>query len=150
MPLELADAALPGVAADDLHHGLVGERHLLVAQAGLGELPRDEVRLGDLGLLALGVAREVDHLHPVEQRGRDVLEEVGRGDEQDLAQVERHVQVMVRERVVLGRVEHLQQGAGGVALIATPSLSTSSSRKTGFLVPACLSPWMIRPGMAPT
>ena len=31
-----------------------------------------------------------------------------------------------------------------------PSLSTSSSRNTGFLVPACFIPWMIRPGSAPT
>ena len=31
----------------------------------------------------------------------------------------------------------------------TPSLSTSSSRKTGFLAPACFMPWRIRPGIAP-
>ena len=30
----------------------------------------------------------------------------------------------------------------------TPSLSTSSSRNIGFLLPACFMPWMIRPGRA--
>jgi hypothetical protein len=61
---------------------------LLIGQAGLGELFRNEVGLGDLGLFALGITREVDHPHPVEQRRGDVLKKVGRGDEQELAQVE--------------------------------------------------------------
>ena len=89
---------------------------VLVGQARLLELARDQVLLGDLGLLALGVAGELDDLHAVEQRAGDVLEEVGRGDEQHLAQVERHVQVVVGERVVLRRVEHLEQRARRVAL----------------------------------
>jgi len=81
------------------------------------DLARDQVRLGDLGLLAFGVAREVDHLHPVQQGARDVLDEVRRGDEEHLAQVEEHVHVVVRERVVLRRVEDLEEGARGVALV---------------------------------
>ena len=32
----------------------------------------------------------------------------------------------------------------------TPSLSTSSRRKTGFLLPASFMPCTIRPGIAPT
>src|SRR2546426_4343086 len=46
--------------------------------------------LRDLKLLALGVAREVHGLEPVEQRSRDALEEVRGRDEEHLRQVERH------------------------------------------------------------
>ena len=56
------------------------------------------------------------------KRARDVLDEVGGGDEQHFAQVERHAQVVIGERVVLGRIEHLEQRARGVALEADPQL----------------------------
>jgi hypothetical protein len=84
--------------------------------------PRDQVLLGDLRLLALGVAGELHDLHAVHQRPRDVLREVRRGDEQALAQIERHAQVVVDERVVLRRVEHLEQRGRRVALEALPEL----------------------------
>ncbi len=79
-------------------------------------LARDEVLPRDHQLLALGVAGEVHHFHPVQQRTRDILEEIRGADEQHLAQVERHAEVMIDEAVVLGRIEHFQQGAGRVAL----------------------------------
>src|SRR5207248_765233 len=59
LSLELADAALAGVPGDDRHHGVVGELDTLARQARLLELARDQVRLGDLGLFALGVAGEL-------------------------------------------------------------------------------------------
>ena len=116
LPLELADARLAGVAGDHLGERLVGDRELLRRDPVLRELPGDEVLPGDLPLLPLGVAGELHHLHPVEQRPGDVLDEVRRGDEQHLAQVERHAEVVVHEGVVLRRVEHLEQRARRVAL----------------------------------
>ena len=115
-PLQLANAGLPGVAGDDLREGVVGDRQLLGAHAVLAELAGDEILPRDLPLLPLGVPGEFDHFHPIEQRTRNVLDEVGRGDEEDFAQVERHTQVVVHEAVVLGRVEHLEQGARRVSL----------------------------------
>ena len=72
-------------------------------------------RRADLDLLLLGVARQLDDLHPVAQGGRDRVEQVGRGDEQHLAQVERHLEVVVLEAEVLLRVEDLEQRRGRVA-----------------------------------
>ena len=89
---------------------------LLVAEARLLELARNQVLLGDLGLLALGVAGEIDDLHPVEQRAGDVLDEIRRRDEEHLAQVERHAEIVIGERVVLRRVEHFEQCRGRIAL----------------------------------
>ncbi len=47
--------------------------------------------------------------------GRDRVEQVGGGDEEHLGEVERHLQVVVLEGVVLLRVEHLEQRRARVA-----------------------------------
>ncbi len=44
----------------------------------------------------------------------------------------------------------IARAAEGSARKSMPTLSTSSSMKTGLLVPACFIPWIIRPGSAPT
>ena len=62
----------------------------------------------DVDLLVLGVAREADHFHAVEQRRRDV-QRVRRGDEHHVRQVEVDLDVVVAEGVVLLRVEHFEQ-----------------------------------------
>src|SRR3712207_2628335 len=49
------------------------------------------------------------------QRRRDRLELVRGADEEDLREVERQVEVVVAERRVLLRVEHLEHRARGVA-----------------------------------
>ena len=85
-------------------------------QPVLHELARNQVLPRDGLLLPLGIPGEVHHLHPVEQRARDVLDEIRGADEQHLAQIERHAEVVVHERVVLGRIEHLEQRARRVAL----------------------------------
>ena len=69
----------------------------------------------DEDLLVLGVPVELDQLHPVKQRARDGVEHVGRGQEDHVGQVELDLEVMVPERVVLGRVEHLEQRRRRVA-----------------------------------
>jgi len=47
---------------------------------------------------------------------------------------------MIREHEVLFRIQDLQQGRRGIAPKSAPSLSSSSSMKTGLLELACLSP----------
>src|SRR3989304_4469272 len=59
---------------------------------------------GDLQLLALRVAGQFDDRHAVTQGSRDRVLEIGGGNEEDLREVERHVQVVVAEGVVLRRV----------------------------------------------
>ena len=73
-----------------------------------GDLLRDQVALGDLDLLVLGVAGQPDDLHPVEQRRRHVHRVRG-GDEHDVRQVVIDLQVVVVEVQVLLGIEHLQQ-----------------------------------------
>ena len=69
----------------------------------------------DLELLFLGVARQLEHLHAVPQRVGHRVEDVGRGDKQHLGQIERHIQVMVSEGVVLLRIEYFEEGRRRIA-----------------------------------
>ena len=74
-----------------------------------------QVALGDLQLFLAGIAGHLDDLHAVQQRPVDGVQRVGRGDEQHVRQVEGHLQVVVPEGVVLGRVQRLQHRGGRVA-----------------------------------
>ena len=117
----------------DRHDRVVGERDVLVAEPRLLELARDQVLLRDLRLLPLGVARELHDLHAVEQRARNVLDEVRRRDEQHLAQVERHAEVVIGEVVVLRRIEHLEQRARRIALERHAELVDFVEQEDGVL-----------------
>src|SRR5205814_697009 len=66
-------------------------------------LLRDQVALGDLDLLVLGIAREPDDLHAVHQRLRHA-QRVGRGDEHHIGQVVIDLEVMVLKARILLRI----------------------------------------------
>ena len=106
---------LAGVLGDDRLDHLVGDLDLVLAEAVPLALPRPEVAAGDRDLLVDRVAVEADDLHAVEQRPGDRLGDVAGRDEDDLRQVELDVEVVVAERVVLCRVEHLEQRRRRVA-----------------------------------
>ena len=122
LALEVPHAGFPGVVGHDGAQRVVGELHLVVPQRGTTELAPDQMVLGDRDLLVLGVAVEPDDLHAVEQRARDRLHDVGRRDEQHPRQVEVHLEVVVAERVVLRRVEHLEQGRRRVTPVVVAQL----------------------------
>ena len=109
LAFELPDARLARVVADDAAQQRVLDGDVLRHQAVAFHLPRPEIAAGDVDLLVGRVAVEADHFHPVEQRPRDVVGHVGGGDEHHVRQVERHVQVVILEVVVLRPIEHLEQ-----------------------------------------
>ena len=114
------------------------------------ELAGEQVVAGDGDLLVLGVAVEPDDLHAVEQRAGDGLEHVGGGEEQHVGQVEVDLEVVVAERVVLRRVEHLEQRRRRVAPPVGAELVDLVEQTTGFIVPASVMARTMRPGWAPT
>ena len=69
-----------------------------------------EVAARNLYLLLGEVAAHFDKLHTVEQRGGDVADVVGRGDEHHVGEVVVDVEEVVVEGVVLLGVEHLEEG----------------------------------------
>ena len=115
LALELAHAGLAGVLGDHGAQDLVADLDLVGLEPVALQLARQQVAAGDRQLLLGRVAVEGDDLHAVEQRRRDRVEQVRGGDEDDLGEVDLDVEVVVAERVVLSRVEHLEQGRRGVA-----------------------------------
>src|SRR5690606_30346857 len=114
LTLEIAHARLARVVADDVENRLVGDLELVLLQAVLPHLLRNQVAARDVELLVLGVTRDADDLHAVEQRRRNV-QAVRRADEHYLREIEIDLEVMIVERRVLLRIEHLEQRRRRVA-----------------------------------
>ncbi len=60
-------------------------------------------------LFFVAIAGQLDDLHPIAQRRLDRVDGVGGGDEHDLAQVERNIQIVIAKIAILLRIEHFQQ-----------------------------------------
>jgi hypothetical protein len=72
------------------------------------DLLRHEILLRDADLLVLGVTGETNDLHPVEERRRNV-QRIGRRDEHHIERSYFDLDVVIDERIVLLRIEHLEQ-----------------------------------------
>ena len=121
-PLELPHTRFTGVVGRDLAQRVLGDRHLVGGQRRPVPLPGQQEVAGDGDLVVLGVAVDLHQLHPVQQRRRDVLDHVGGRQEHHVGQVQIQIEVVVAERVVLRRVEHLQQGRRWVAAVVGADL----------------------------
>ena len=106
----------------------------------LPELTGQQMLLGDLHLLLQRIARHLDQLHAVEQRLGNILRAVGRGDEQHLRQIERRVEIVIGERVVLRRIERLQHGRGRIAAEIAGHLVDLVEQEHGISCPALPQP----------
>ena len=145
-----ADAGFARVLGDHAADRIVGQSRPGLLQPVLLALPRDQIHPRDVDLVLFGVAAERDELHAVEQRRMDRPELVRGRDEQHLREIDRDLEIVIAEGVVLRRIEHLEQRRRGIPLDARPTiLSISSSMKTGFAEPAVLSAWTSRPGIEP-
>src|SRR5436190_165462 len=109
LALEVPDARFAGVALDDRGERLVEEHDVVLGEARAFDRLRREELPGDLDLLELGVAGELEHFHAVAQRLRNRVQHVGRADEHHVRQVVLDVEIVIEERAVLLRIEHFEQ-----------------------------------------
>ncbi len=65
--------------------------------------------IGDVHLLDFRIARELDDFHTIAQRFGNRVQPIRRGHEEHLRKIERHVEVVIPERVVLLGIENLHQ-----------------------------------------
>jgi hypothetical protein len=66
------------------------------------------------------------------------MQNVRSGDEHNPREIELHIEIMIGKRKVLLRIEHFEKSGRWVTAKSCPILSTSSSIKTGLLLPATL------------
>ena len=115
LPLQVAQARLPGVVGDDPADRPVVKTHAIGGQPVLLQFPGNEVAPRDLDLLLFRVPRQLDDLHAVAQRLRYAGQHIGRGHEHDVGQVEGQIDEVIGKSVVLLRVEHFEQRRGRVS-----------------------------------
>ena len=88
---------------------------LRCCQSVRGELAREEILLGNLTFLVGGIAGEFQRLHPVAQGNGYRVQLVRRSDKHHFGQIERDIEVVVGEGVILLRIQHFEQGGTRVA-----------------------------------
>ena len=103
----------------------------------LAELPRDQEVAGDRALFARRVAGKLDDLHAIEKGPGDRALLVGRRDEHHLAEIERDVEVVIGELVVLLGVEHFEKRARRITPLVAAELVDLVEDDDGVLA-ACL------------
>ena len=115
--LEATHTCLVRVAVDQLRDRVVSERDVeVVNEAVLADLLRHEIALRDLDLVLFDVAGQLDDFHAIAQRLGNRVEHVGGRDEHHARQIEREIEVVIAERVVLLGIEHLEQRGRRIAL----------------------------------
>ena len=137
LPLQSTHARFLGVVTDQVHEASSSS----VSSAATNHSARSASAtdtLADVELLAFRVSGQPNDLHAVEQRSRNVHGVRG-ADEEHVGKIVVHLEIVIVERVVLLRVEHLQQALAGSPRTSIPILSTSSSRNSGFLTPPSTS-----------
>jgi len=107
-------AGFAGVVADHVLDGEIRHVEFTGFQAVLFDLLRQQVAARDVALLILGVARDADHFHAVEQR-RGNVQAVRRAHEHHLRQIEIDLEIVVVEGAVLFGIEHLEQRGRRIA-----------------------------------
>ena len=112
----------------------------LGAEPVLLELLRDQVVAGDVDLLLEGVAGQLEDLHAVAERAGDRVEQVRRRDEHHLRQVVRRRRGSGRRRLLFCSGSSTSSSAARRDRRGSPrpSLSISSSMKTGLIGPGLL------------
>ncbi len=146
LPLEAAHAGLAGVVVDDVGDAGRAEAEALVGQAVLLELLGHQKVARDGDLLGASVAGDIDDLHPVVERRGDGGAVVGRGEKDDLRDVEGDVEVVVLKRDVLLGVEGLEQGGGRVAAHVDAELVDLVEHEHGVLAADALEGLNDAPG----
>src|SRR5579862_5057323 len=106
LAFQVTDTRLVSVFADHVAQSRFREAELAGLEAMLPELFWHQELLGDVDLLFLDVARQLDDFHAIPQRRHDRVEDIGGGDEQHLRQVVLHLQVMVGKGGVLLGIEY--------------------------------------------
>ena len=104
--LQRADTCLTGIVTNDAFDDLITELQRILFQTIFFQLFGYQMLFGDIQLLLQIVARNVDNLHTVNERGRDGAQAVGRGNEQHLRQVVTDFEIVVVKREVLFGIKH--------------------------------------------
>ena len=84
LTLQVADARLPSVVADQGSDRIVGDLDIFLVQPRLFHLLLDQELFGNFDLFRLGVTVQPQYFHAVLQSGRNGMHHIGGGHKEDL------------------------------------------------------------------
>ncbi len=109
LAFEIAHPRFAGVFTNQSPQRVLGQRQLFVRNPMRLHGFRNEIALGDLQFLDLGISRDLDDFHAVAQRWWNRFQHIGGRNENDLGEIERHFQIVIGEGRILFGIEHFQQ-----------------------------------------
>ena len=112
--------------------------NLLRGNAVLFKLLGNQVLSRDLEFLLMGIASQCDHVHTVRQRFRYCAIIVCRCDKHDIAQIKRHIDIMIVKGGVLLGIQNLQKRGGRVTAEIVAELVNLVQQKQRVLCPRLL------------
>ena len=121
LALQCPDPRFAGVVADDVQAGPFRQVDLIGLEPVELGLLGYQILLGDVEILILGVARDANHLHPIQQWPGDI-HRVGGADKHHVRKIVVDLKIMVIERMILFGVEHFQHRRGRISTVIHPHL----------------------------
>src|SRR4030042_4921373 len=100
-PLEISKACLLSILRDHLEDGLVRNLKHLWIDSIFFHLSREGESFGDLQFLQIGISREVNHFHPIFEGRGNGIGQIPCGNEHYPRKVERDIEIVVAEGIVL-------------------------------------------------
>ena len=122
MTLQVPNASFAGIAVNQFMHRRRDNLQALCWDSVFTQLFWQQVAGCYLILFLVSIAAEGNHIHSIQQRRGNRAVIIRRGNEHDLAQVKRHVDIMVIERAILLRIQYLKQCGGRIPLVTGAQL----------------------------
>ena len=85
-------------------------------------MPRCQISLRNFQLLAIAVTGELDYFHAIAQRRRNWSQLICCADEKDFRKIEGEIEIVIGERIILFRIENLEQRRCRIATIVGAQL----------------------------
>src|SRR3989344_329403 len=112
--VQSADSGVVSKRADDHRPKVRVDRKSSRFEPGVGSRFGEQITLGDLDLFGVGVAWHLDGFKTVYHGSGDIAGIVSGGDEENFGKVNRVVDKVINETIILVRVEKLDQNAHDV------------------------------------
>ena len=114
LTLQIPNPRLPRVLINHPLHRRVRHLKHLLRKTILFDLLWNQILLRNFQLLLQGVSTDINNLHPVPEWCWDRIQRIGRSDEHHFRQIIIQLQIVIHKRIILLRIQHFQQGRGGV------------------------------------
>ena len=113
---QFAHAALTGIILYNGFQCVLRNLDIILFHTVCLQFLRNQMAAGNLNLFFRDIAAYLNQLHTVQQRSGDGIQIIGSSDEHHFGQIIVHIQKVIMECSILFRVEHFEEGRGGVSL----------------------------------